>query len=303
MEIKHLRTFCVLADELHFGRAAHRLHTAQPVISKRLREMEDELGARLLNRSARKVSLTRAGRAFLASARQALHHMDTAVRAARTGTEDGIERLTLGLMIGAALPAVGRMIARFQAANPLAEIEIVQVTERDLSTQLSSGKIDAAVCWDASVPSGLNTSTVATVPLYVLLPAGHPLEACSVISRGDLRGLGVIMPGRTDQPVIWERYRQSTLERGYEPEVLMKVATTVDMLAMVAGGVGIGLSPLPAGISYPGIAIRPQDPPYDLIYVLAWTAMSPTVKALLRSNEEPPTNAEPQEQSPRPALQ
>ena len=302
MEIKHLRTFCVLADELHFGRAAHRLHTAQPVISKRLREMEDELGARLLNRSARKVSLTRAGRAFLASARQALHHMDTAVRAARTGTEDGIERLTLGLMIGAALPAVGQMIARFQAANPLAEIEIVQVTERDLSTQLSSDKIDAAVCWDASVPSGLNTSTVATVPLYVLLPAGHPLEARSVISRGDLRGLGVIMPGRTDQPVIWERYRQSTLERGYEPEVLMKVATTVDMLAMVAGGVGIGLSPLPEGISYPGIAIRPQDPPYDLIYVLAWTAMSPTVKALLRSNEETPTNAAPQEQSPRPAL-
>lgn len=285
MELKHLRTFCVLAEERHFGRTAHRLHTAQPVISKRLREMEDELGTRLLERSARKVALTRAGRAFLASAKQAIHHMEAALRAARTGTEEGIESLTLGLMIGAALPTVGRLITRFQAANPMAEIELVQVTERDLGAKLSSGAIDAAICWDASVPTGLHTQPVATVALDVLLPDGHPLAEKAAISHDDLRGHGLIMPAQTDQPIIWENYRETTLKLGYEPKVLMKVATTGDILAMVAGGVGIGLSPLPEGLVYPGITVRPQDPAFELNYVLAWSSMSPTITALLRMNE------------------
>lgn len=282
MDVRHLRTFCVLAEELHFGRAALRLHTAQPVVSKRIKEMEDELGVTLLERSARKVALTRAGRAFLTSARHSLFHLDSAVRAAQSGEQDGVERLVLGLMVGAALPNLGTIIARFRETNPLADVELTQVTERNLSAELSSGRVDAAVSWDASVPSGLSTAPVARTPLKVLLPAGHALAVHETISPSLLKGHGVIMPGRFDQPVVWERYRQLCEAHGYEPLVLMKVSTTSDLLAMVAGGVGIGLSPLPEGLDYPGISIRNQSPPYELTYVLTWTTMSPAVRALVR---------------------
>ena len=293
MDVKHLRTFVVLAEELHFGRTALRLHTAQPVVSKRLKEMEDELGVTLVERSARKIALTRAGRAFLASARQSIFHLDSAVRAAQSGEQDGVERLVLGLMVGAALPRLGAVIAGFRTLNPLADVELTQVTERNLSSELSSGRVDAAVCWDASVPSGLSTMPVATTPLKVLLPSGHPLEAHDPLTPSLLKGHGVIMPGRFDQPVVWERYRQLCEAQGFEPLVLMKVSTTADLLAMVAGGVGIGLSPVPEGLHYPGISIRNQSPAYDLQYVLTWTTMSPAVKALVRFVGQPaPGNAD-----------
>ena len=107
MNLKTLSSFIVLAEELHFGRAAHQCGISQPAMSRLLSELETELGVKLLNRTSREVSLTNAGRGFLDSAKKAVAYADMAVRAAKAGAVDGIDSLTIGMMIGAAQPFGG----------------------------------------------------------------------------------------------------------------------------------------------------------------------------------------------------
>lgn len=287
IELRHLRIFRVLAEELHFGRAALRLHAAQPGISRALKEMEDELGTTLLDRSSRKVQLTRGGRAFLTYTQRTLTNFEAGLLAARTGVEDGIERLTLGLMLGASMPAVGRLVKAFHDANPLAQIAVVQVDERDLGTSLATGRIDAAIGWRETLPSGLSTLPVAEAPLRVLVPEGHALASRSAVAWPELSGLPMIRPSREHHPIVFERAARHMMDQGCVPNVTMDVATQADMFAMVAGGLGISLSPVPEPISYPGVVLVDPEPGMQLEYALTWTTMSPTISALARCLPKP----------------
>lgn len=283
MEIRHLRTFAVLAEERHFGRAANRLHTSQPVVSRTLRDMETELGTKLLERSARKVELTRAGREFLHSAREALRHVETAVRVAQTGAGDGIERVTIGAMIGAAQPIVGRLVAAFRAANPSATATIVSVDERTLGSSLIEQRLDAAVCWDECVPQGLSHLPLARKALDVLVPEGHPLAAQETITPAQLAAVPLVLPDRAGHPLLYERYRAHVgahLDDGREPDFAVNVEDFAQLLAMVAGGVAVGVAPVPDGLAHRGIVRRPQDPEYPICFDLVWARMTPAVRAL-----------------------
>ncbi|MEO1380939.1 MAG: LysR family transcriptional regulator, partial [Pseudomonadota bacterium] len=175
MELRHFRMFSVLAEELHFGRAAHRLNTAQPVISKTLRDIEDELGIKLIDRSTRKAELTPAGHAFLREAHETLYHAEKALRSARASHDVGVERLTLGLTIGAAQPQIGKLVAAFEEKNPNAQVDIVAVDEAGLGRVLSEGTVDAVIAWDRSIPKGLKSKEVLRVTMKVLVPEHHPL--------------------------------------------------------------------------------------------------------------------------------
>ncbi|KIT17060.1 LysR substrate-binding domain-containing protein [Jannaschia aquimarina] len=281
MDLRQMGIFAILAEELHFGRTAHRMHTAQPVISKAIKDMEAEVGTRLVERPSRKVELTRAGRAFLASAEAALQHADTAIRAARTSTEDGIERLTLGLTIGAAQPAAGDLVARFQAANPVAEVGVIEIDEAGLGRALAEGEIDAAIAWDRSIPAGLHSREAFEVEMKVLLPEDHPLAAQAAIRTSQLDGLPVIMPARAKQPILAETYRAYCEAEGVAPASTLEVSTTADLFAMVSGGAGVGHAPMPDGLAYPGIVIRPQSPRFTLRYNLVWARETETVLSIL----------------------
>ncbi|MEM7694078.1 MAG: LysR substrate-binding domain-containing protein [Pseudomonadota bacterium] len=280
MEFRHLKTFAILADELHFGRAARRLHTSQPVVSRTLRDMEEELGVRLLDRSARRVELTRAGRSFLASAHEALRHMEAAVRAAQASSGNGIDHLSLGVMMGASQPIVGRMVAAFRRANPAATVDIVAVAERTVGQALVERWVDAIVGWDDAIPSAFNTMTVAQIPLDVLLPQTHPLAAKATIALADLANEPLIVPDKRAHPAVYERFRAKLLESGIEPDFAVNVEDTAQMIAMIAGGAAIAIAPWIEGLTLPGIVQRPQDPPYVIGFDLAWSQMTPTVKTL-----------------------
>lgn len=283
MELRHFRVFSVLAEELHFGRAAHRLNTAQPVISKTLRDIEDELGAKLIDRSTRQVELTPAGQAFLREAHETLYHAEKALRAARASSDVGVERLTLGLTIGAAQPEIGHLIAEFQRRNPVAQVDIVAVDEAGLGKVLSDGIVDVAVAWDRSIPKGLKSQEIMRIPMKVLVPCEHPLAANEAIAMSDLDSVSVILPARQFQPILFETYRAYCTEQGIEPKHVLDVATTADLLAMVAGGAGIGHAPIPDGITYKGVRILPQHPPFELAFSLVWARQNLAVSSLLSS--------------------
>ena len=281
MNLKTLNSFIVLAEELHFGRAASKCGISQPAMSRLLSDLESELGVKLLDRTSREVSLTRAGRGFMESAKKAVAYADMAVRAARAGAVDGIDRLTVGMGIGTAQPIVGTLIARFKQAHPETRVMLCQLDERSIGAALADGEIDVAIAWDVSIPTGLYRQHLGTIPLSVLVPSGHELEMKEPVTLADLANYPIILPARDRQPIIYDTYRRYTAEAGFEPTIAIDVSTMADTMAMVAAGVGIGHAPIVPGITYPGVSILRQTPLFELHYELAWAHALPSVEGLL----------------------
>lgn len=282
MNLKTFSAFIVLAEELHFGRAAHQCGISQPAMSRLVSELEAELGVKLLNRTSREVSLTNAGRGFLDSARKAVAYANMAVRAAQAGTIDGIDTLTVGMIIGTAQPLVGELIARFKRAHPETQVSLRQLDERSIGAALAEGKIDVAIAWDVSIPTGLHRHHLGRVAMAVLVPSGHELEKKEPVSLADLADYPIILPARDRQPIIYDKYRQYAAEVGFEPVIAIDVSTMADTLAMVAGGVGVGNAPIVPGITYPGVSILTQRPLFEFSYELVWAHLVPSVESLLK---------------------
>ncbi len=281
MNLKTLRSFIVLAEELHFGRAADKCGMSQPAMSRLLSELESDLGVKLLNRTSREVSLTQSGRAFLESARKSVAYADMAVRAAQAGAIDGIDSLTVGMMISTQQPLMGKIIAQFKRTHPETRVFLRQLEERSIGSELAQGSIDVAVAWDTSIPAGLNHHPLETVPLRVLVQTGHPLEQKDPLRFTDLAGYPIILPDRERQPLIYDTYLRYTAEAGFEPMIAIDVSTLSDALAMVAGGVGVGLVPIVPGLFYPGVSILNQEPVFNRSYGLVWAEELPSVTSLL----------------------
>lgn len=281
MNLKTLNAFIVLAEELHFGRAAHQCGMSQPAMSRLLSDLEADLGVKLLRRTSREVSLTPAGRAFLDSAKKSVTYAEMAVRAAKAGAVDGIDSLRVGMSIGTAQPRVGQLLAKFKRAHPETQVILSQVDERSLGAALTSGEIDVAIAWDVSIPTGISRQHLGMVPMAVLVPIGHPLAQREPVQFADLADYPIILPARDRQPIIYDTYRRYTAEAGFEPEIAIDVSTMSDTLAMVAGGVGVGNAPVVPGIHYPGISVLKQEPLFELNYELAWANTVPAVESLL----------------------
>lgn len=281
MNLKTLSAFIVLAEELHFGRAARQCGMSQPAMSRLVSELEANLGVKLLNRTSRDVSLTNAGRGFLESARKAVAYADMAVRAAKAGAIDGIDSLTVGMGIGTAQPLVGSLIANFKRAHPETRVSLCQLDERSIGSALANGVVDVAIVWDVSIPTGIHRRHLGVVPMSVLVQSGHDLEQKEPVSLADLAGYPIILPDRDRQPIIYDTYRRYTAEEGFEPTIAIDVSTMADTLAMVAGGVGVGNAPMVAGLSYPGVSVLKQSPQFELSYELAWIHDLPAVESLL----------------------
>ena len=282
MNLKTLSSFVILAEELHFGRAARKCGISQPAMSRLLSELEAELGVKLLNRTSREVSLTQAGRGFLDSAQKAVAYADMAVRAAKAGAVDGIDSLTVGMVIGTAQPLVGELIAKFKRAHPETRVRLCQLDERSIGSALAEGEVDVAIAWEVSIPAGLHRRHLGTVPMAVLVQSGHELEAKEPVSLAELANYPIILPDRDRQPIIYDAYRRYAAEAGFDPIIAIDVSTMAHTLAMVAGGVGVGNAPIVPGITYPGISVLQQKPMIEFNYELVWAHATPPVESLLK---------------------
>jgi DNA-binding transcriptional LysR family regulator len=152
MELRHLRYFVAVAEELHFRRAAERLHVAQPAVSEQIQKLEAELGVMLLARTKRSVALTDAGAAMLDEARRTLVQADVAQRAARSAHKRAAAHLRIGYLPDALPVAVPRLLRRFAAAAPAIRVSLQTGSARPLLEDVREGRIDlAVVCLPAPV--------------------------------------------------------------------------------------------------------------------------------------------------------
>jgi LysR family hca operon transcriptional activator len=188
MELRHLRYFVAVAETGSLTVAAEkRLHTSQPSLSRQIRDLEDEVGAALLSRSARGVELTAAGRAFLDHARLALAQVDAATEAARRASKPAKEVFALGFLTGEEMTWLPRAMRLLRDELPNIDVTVSSHYSPDLADALARGKLDLAFL-RAEPGYDLDYRVVDREPLVVLMPSDHPLASQESIRPEDFAG-------------------------------------------------------------------------------------------------------------------
>jgi len=244
MELRHLRVFLALSEELHFGRTAARLHVAQSAVSQTLRDLEGELDARLLERTSRQVKLTEAGLAFLAYAREAVQVVDRGVTAARAANSHG-GRLKIRLLTAATVSRLPALFKKFQRENPLTVLEVRDGTSARNLEALEGSFCDLALVSLASAKrlgSAYAHTTLASSALGVVMPAGHRLAKLQVIHLADLRGEKILSLQRDEEPDVRLRLDARLASLGTIPTAI-ELSHPQALLPLIAAGLGVAILP------------------------------------------------------------
>jgi DNA-binding transcriptional LysR family regulator len=242
MELRHLRHFVAVAEELHFRRAAERLHVAQPAVSEQIRKLEQELGVRLFDRSHRSVSLTVAGAAMLDEARRTLRQADVAAQAARTARDRAALRLRLGYLPDSLPGTVARALRQLAGALPSLAVDLEAGPPHSLIDGLRTGRLDAVV---SSLPAP--TAQLRITPLgpqrpLAALPVGHPQAVNSaVVLEWASRDRLVVLPQEMN-PAFRQAVVAMCRSAGVSP-TLFEVADVEQALLTVAARAGTALLP------------------------------------------------------------
>ncbi|HEU5349712.1 MAG TPA: LysR substrate-binding domain-containing protein [Ktedonobacterales bacterium] len=287
MELRHLRYFVVIAEELHFGRAAARLHITQPSLSIQIRDLERAVGAPLLQRTNRRVELTEAGRAFLEGARLALAQVETAVQDAHRAHRGEIGQLTLGFVGSAAYDILPRLLRAFRATYPDVALHLGSMTTKEQLVALSERRIDLGLLRLPVKDAALAWRTVAREPLMAVLPITHPLATQTRVPLRALAGEPFILYPRSDSPAIRDTIIALCHQAGFSPNIVQETGEMQTIVGLVAGGIGIALVIAPEGYRGTGDVVfkalaGDNIPTWEM--ALAWrldSEASPVIRACL----------------------
>jgi DNA-binding transcriptional LysR family regulator len=257
VELRHLRYFVAVADELHFRRAAERLHVAQPAVSEQVRKLEAELGVRLLNRTHRSVSLTDAGAAMLVEARRVLHQAGVAERAAKQTARRAAGHLRLGYALDSLPAAVSHALRAFSSSTPSIELALQAGTTPGLIEDVRDGRLDvAAVCLPAPT-TGLRVTVVAREGAVAAVPLMHRFADHPELDMDQLTESTLIVMPRAVNPAFFDGAIAACREAGFSPSLRESHEPRVEALLMdVALGHGHALLPASAADRYSLAGVR-----------------------------------------------
>ncbi|MGW3174234.1 LysR family transcriptional regulator [Streptomyces sp. NPDC001153] len=227
MELRQLSYFVAVAEELHFGRAAERLHIVQSAVSQQIQRLERELGAELFDRSPRRVRLTGAGERLLPEARAVLAAAERA-RAA-VAAPAGL-RLGTSTGLGAHLD---RVLAAFAERAPEVPVELVSLPAGERLARVAAGRLDAAFVRSADPPAGVRVVPLWPDPLVAAVPAAHPLARQAEIELAELAGLPLALAPRSANPALVDLVLGACHAAGFEPVPGKAGGTLHDTLATI----------------------------------------------------------------------
>jgi len=290
MELRHLRYFVAVAEELHFGRAARRLHIVQPALSQQIQKLERELGVTLLARSRRRVSLTPAGAAFLEEARRTLATARDAVDAARRANEGETGRLRVGYVDFAIYMFFPEILRAFRQRYPTVGLQITEMGRDDQRAALDRGTLDVGFFAYREGEGDLRSERVAADPLVVVLPDTHPLAARQTVPVGMLRHEAWVLFPRDLHSRYLELVLESCAAEGFTPRVEQEAGQMNALAALVGAGFGVTMIPRSVAERPRGhIAVRPVEgsPPYQPLDLICPEGdLSPTVENFLAVTRE-----------------
>ncbi|RBL87804.1 LysR family transcriptional regulator [Streptomyces cavourensis] len=277
IETRLLRQFIAVAEELHFNRAAERLHMAQPPLSQAIRRLEAEVGAPLFERNNRNVALTPAGTAFLDTARRTLASLEEGVAHTRRVSQGIDGHLTLTFINITPYEALLRALRDFRTAAPAVAFTLREASTREQVAALESGTADVGFLRTPGTTTlDLSFHTILREPIAVALPAGHPLSGQARVALADLAHEAFVASPRALGQGFHDQLVQLCQIAGFAPRVVQHGRQLQTLVALVASGFGVAL--LPASLAVPGrsdIVFKPlvADAPADLLHLdllMAW---------------------------------
>jgi DNA-binding transcriptional LysR family regulator len=257
VELRHLRYFVAVAEELHFRRAAERLHVAQPAVSEQVRKLEAELGVMLFNRTHRSVSLTDAGAAMLVEARRVLGQAEVAERVAKQTDRRAAGRLRMGYALDSLPSAVSQALRGFTASTPGIELAVEAGTTPRLIEDVREGRLDvAAVCLPAST-AGLRVTTVAREGAVAAVPLMHRFADRAELDIEQLVESTLLVMPRAVNPAFFDGVLAACRAAGFSPSLRESHEPRVESLLMdVALGHGYALLPESSADRYSLAGVR-----------------------------------------------
>jgi DNA-binding transcriptional LysR family regulator len=246
MELRHLRYFVAVAEELHFGRAAQRLRIAQPPLSRQIRDLEREIGTPLFERVARGVELTPAGQAFLSEARLTLAQAERAQRTALRAAQGETGRLRVGFVEAATYSGIlPDVLGFFRAHLPDIGLSLLELDSQEQAEWLRDGRIDLGLLHSppADADRWLHLESVYGDPMVTALPHMHRLAGRARLALGDLATEPFVLFPRTSAPALYDDIITRCRAAGFGPRVVQEAAGWHTIAALVAAGVGVSFVP------------------------------------------------------------
>jgi DNA-binding transcriptional LysR family regulator len=220
MELRHLRYFVAVAEELHFRRAAERLYVAQPAVSEQIRKLEAELGVRLFDRTHRSVFLTEPGKALLAEARRVLQLAEAAQHAARNASERSRARLRVGYVPDVLPSSVPRALQHLAAAAAGIEISLETGTPLGLIAAVREGIVDAAVVSLPAPTKGMHVTTLGSQPLVAAVPATEARGLDAGVTLEELAPDRLVVLQRSANPALHDAVISLCRSAGVAPALI-----------------------------------------------------------------------------------
>lgn len=249
MELRHLRYFAAVADELHFGRAAGRLAISQPPLSLAIRQLEDELGAKLFERDNKRVALTPAGEAFLEDVRHLLAQSGEAAEHARRVAGGSTGRLRVGFSGSMLYRGLPQAVAAYRSAWPGVVLTLVELNSAEQIDALAHDRLEAGFVHVPQVPDGLDGLLVADEPFVACLPEGHALARSSRLDLRELAAEPFVLFARSASPLYYEQVIALCIAAGFRPQVQFEARHWLSVVALVAEGMGVAVVPAAIGAS------------------------------------------------------
>lgn len=283
MDLRHLRYFVAVAEELHFGRAAARLHIAQPPLSRQIRDLEEELGVVLFERDRRRVALTQAGTVFLDEARKVLAQLEEGIVAARRAQRGEVGILRIGYVGSVAYSGLPEIVRHFRSRRPSVDVRVLEMTPAAQISAILAGGLDVGFLRAPVDEPGLAVQVVLDEELMAALPSGHPLAHRKTLTLASLAREPFVLTARARGSGYHDHILTTCRSAGFSPRVVHE-GSHFDVLCLVAAGSGVSVIPASlreirrGDVLYRSLQERPRT---QLVMVSRQDATSPVLRELV----------------------
>ena len=243
IELRHLRYFVAVAEELHFGRAAERLHLAQPPLSQQIRKLEEMLGYPLFTRTSRNVRLTSAGEVLLERARRTLRGIREDLDEVRSVARGEIGFLKVGFVSSIVLTALPAMLGTYRRQHAQVHLQLQEFYTSGVMAALSRGTLDTGFLRDGGPAPGLVVETLFQEPYVAVVPSDHALARRSEISVAFLRDEPFVFFSPSAGSRAYEKAMSLCEEHGFRPEIVQEASQWLTVLRLVGVGMGVTIAP------------------------------------------------------------
>lgn len=301
MEIRHLRYFAAVAEQLHFGRAAQQLHISQPPLSQQIRSLEEEIGVQLLFRTKRRVELTEAGKVFLKEAQFILEHVNHAVQTAQRSSRGETGRLVVGFVMSASCSVLPEILRLFRERHPGVTLVLEEATTGGGIAAIKEKKLHLCFVRVPIRDAALSMEIILKESLTLALPEGHRLSRNGKVPLSKLADEPFVIFPRSHGPGFYDQIVACCHQAGFSPKVVQEASQMQTILSLVAAGIGVALIPESVqSLQREGVVYRPlhdRTPATGIAIARLGNSASPVMEHFVAVAREVASRRHPQKRS------